>query len=227
MPVKVQKMFTAWSFSRWKDWNECPLKARFKHIDKVPEPGPKAPALLRGEIIHKEAEDYTRGKLRTLPASLKLFAAEFKELRKMKAIAEGKWAMDIKWDVADFFDWKNAWCRVVLDAHYYVPKLKLANVIDHKTGKIYPDNGDQMELYAISGFAHYPMSVEVHTKLWYLDQGEEKVEKFTRGKDLPKLQAKWRKAVVPMLSDRKFLPRPGDYCGRCPFSQRKNGPCKY
>ena len=229
MPLKPVKQFTSWSFSRYKDWMECPLKAKLKHIDKVPE-GEKGPALLRGEVIHKEAEDFTRGKIRKIPASLKLFAKEFAHLKKMKAVAEGKWAMTVEWKPIDFFDWGKAWCRVVLDAHYYLPRPRRAVVIDHKTGKIYPDNQHQIELYVIAAFAHYETAQEVQPALWYLDQGEIRPEDariYTRSKDLPKLQSKWKKNVIPLLTDRKFLARPGDYCSRCAYSNRRGGPCKY
>lgn len=230
MPLKPVKQFTAWSFSRWKDWTECPLKARLKHLDKVPE-GAKGPALLRGEAIHIDAQKFTEGKVRKIPESLKLFAKEFAELKRMKAIAEGKWAMTVAWKPIDFFDWNRAWCRVVLDAHYYLPRRHHAVVIDHKTGKIYPDNKAQIELYVIAGFAHYDMADTIEARLWYLDQGEilpkGDAGVFTRKKDLPALQKKWKQNVIPMMTDKKFLPRPGDYCSRCAYSARRGGPCKY
>jgi hypothetical protein len=228
MPIKPVKMITAWSYSRYNDHSGrdgCPARTKYKHIDKVPETGPKSPALVRGEVIHKLAEDFLRGKIKKLPKELSLFPKEFAELRKMKAVPEGKWGMTVVWEPVDFFDWANAWVRVVLDAHYK-PEPAVAKVIDFKTGKIYGDNQDQLELYALAGFAHYPDVDSISTELWYLDQGEIKDRQYNR-KDVAKLQRKWRKNVIPILTDRKFLPRPGDYCGRCPYSQRKNGPCKY
>lgn len=224
MPSLPVRQFTAWSFSRWKDWAECPLKARLKHLDKLPE-GPKGPALIRGEQIHKLAEDYTKGLIARLPKELKLFSKEFAVLRKAKAVAEGKWAMTVQWKPTEFNNWTHAWCRVVLDAHYQ-PKPRVTDVIDHKTGRIYPDNRDQMELYAIAGFAHYADTETVNTRLWYLDQGVEKAEKFTR-KQVVVLQKKWREKVIPMLSDKKFIPRPGEQCARCAYSIRRGGPCKF
>src|SRR4051794_17367719 len=107
-------MFPAWSFSRYKDHKECPAKAKYKHLDKLPEwaDGAKPPAMLRGETIHKEGEAYLRGKA-LLPASFKAFSREMRELRKAQAIPEGKWGMSIKWTVADFFDWGGCWVWLV------------------------------------------------------------------------------------------------------------------
>lgn len=221
MPTKPIKQFKAWSFSRYKDHTECPRRAKLKHLDKVPE-GPKGAALVRGEKIHKLAEDFVSGKLKKLPAELKLFSKEFAVLRKAKAVTEGKWAMTIAWAVIDFFDWAMAWCRVVLDSHYAVDD-ETVRVIDYKTGKIYGDNKEQLELYAIAGFAHYEGAEEIETELWYLDQGELKKEVFKR-KDLAKLQKKWKTKVIPMLTDKKFIPRPGPQCAYCSYSIRKHDP---
>jgi hypothetical protein len=69
---------------------------------------PKPPAMLRGEVIHKEGEDYLRGKVKLVPVSFKAFHKEMQELRKAKAIPEGKWGLSSKWTVADFFDWAAA-----------------------------------------------------------------------------------------------------------------------
>lgn len=235
-PVNVLKQpppryFTAVSFSRYRDHAECPRRARLAHLDKYAVPGTpppkKSPAMERGERIHKLAEDYTLGKLAKLPTELKRFGAEFKALRKAKAVVEGKWGLTVKWEPCDFFDWNACWCRVVLDAHYAVART--ARVIDHKTGKIYGDNADQLELYALGGFAYYPDVDEVQTELWYLDQGvilPDPPKVYLR-REVPKLQKKWRERFIPMLVDRKFVPRPGPHCARCDFAKAKGGPCEF
>lgn len=225
---KFIKMFTSWSYSRYKDHKECPRKAKLKHLDKVPE-GERGPALIRGDDIHKKAEAFVKGKLKRLPPELNGFAAEFKELRKAKATAEGKWAMTVQWKAVDYFDWAMAWCRVVLDSH--LPKgKKRVQVNDYKTGRIYPDNEEQMELYSIAAFAHYPDADEAEVQLWYLDQPRDRNNPLTKvytRKHLPALQKKWRERSIPILTDKKFIPRPGDHCARCPYSVRKHkGPGK-
>lgn len=230
MPLKPVKQITQWSYSRYKDWMECPLKAKLKHLDKVPE-GPKGAALLRGGEIDKEAELFLKGDIKKAPQSLKLFGKEFLEIRKLHAIPQSKWALDVNWEPLDDFFHPRTWLRVVLDAHYYLPKRKHAVVIDFKTGKIYPDNQNQVELYTVTGFAHYPMAETIEARLWYLDQGEiipkGDAGVFSRKKHFEPLKKKWRQNVIPMLTDKKFLARPGDYCGRCSFSARRGGPCKY
>lgn len=237
MPKKVNildrpppRYFTAWSYSRWADHAECPRRARLKHLDKVPESAEKSPALVRGDTIHKLAEKYVKGEVARLPAELKSFTDEFKTLRKIKATAEGKWGLTLKWEPSDFFDWDRTWLRVVLDAHHPVGTDRV-KVIDYKTGKVYGTNAEQLELYALAGFAHYPDVKVVETELWYLDQGEilpadEDARTFTI-KQVPKLQKKWRERVIPLLRDKKFVPRPGPHCHRCAYSKKKGGPCEF
>lgn len=227
MPAPV-KMFEAWSYSRYKDHVQCPRYAHWKHILKKPQ-RPPGPAMQRGRDIHKDAEDFVRGAVRRLPPTLKIFAGQFSELRKKKAIAEGKWAVTRKWQVTEYFNMAAAWLRVVLDAHY-CPTRTLARVIDYKTGRMYDDYGDQLELYAATGFAHYPNADECETQIWYLDQplGKDNPRTKTfRRSQMAGIQRKWNAKVIPILTDRKFVPRPGNYCGRCDFSKRNGGECQY
>lgn len=226
------RYFTSWSYSRWADHAECPRRARLKHLDKFVPPGEpkKSPALERGDRIHKDAEAYVKGGLKRLPKELSAFADEFKHLRKIGAVAEGKWALTITWQPVDFFDWNAAWLRVVLDAHHALATDR-AKVIDYKTGKVYGTSADQLELYAVAGFANYPDVKVIETELWYLDQGlilpaDEEARTFDR-RQLPNLQKKWRERVIPMMRDKKFVPRPGPHCWRCDYSKKKGGPCEF
>ena len=74
------KQITAWSFSRYSDYKQCPLKAKLKHIDKITEP--KNEAMERGAAIHDLAEKYIKGTISRLPSDLTLFKAEFAKFKK-------------------------------------------------------------------------------------------------------------------------------------------------
>lgn len=223
MPTKPAKMFTAWSYSRCSVHDECPARAKYQFLDKIPQ-GEKSPAMERGGVIDKEATEFLERRVKKLPASLKLFSREFAALLRAKAKAQVQWALTAAWQPTDWFG-PQAWCRVVLDAHHKVGQAAL-KVVDFKTGKIYESNREQLELYALAGLANYPEVDEVETQLWYLDQGEIVQKSYLRSQ-LPALQKRWREKVIPILSDRRFVPRPGDYCRWCPYSKRKAGPCKF
>lgn len=225
MPKPPVRRFTAWSFSRYRDHLQCPLRAKLSHLDKLDRDVPKGPALIRGDQVHRAAEAFIIGKEKKLAPELETFAAEFRDLKKRKASSEGKFAVDRDWQLVDFFDWNRAWGRMVADAHYCVKAS--AVVIDFKTGRAYPDNEEQLELYAIPVFLTYPRAIEVKTQLWYTDQGTIGGERTFKRSRLPSLIKTWTHRVAPMLADTKFVARPGEHCRYCNFRKAKGGPCKY
>lgn len=229
----------SWSFSRWNEYRGCPAKFKYKALDKLPEP--PSPAMERGTAIHKLAEDYTNGKLRTLPAELKLFKDEFKALRGQKVkMVEEQWAFKSDWSLTKWNDWSGCWLRVKLDVAYINAEHNALVPIDHKTGKFRDEKNDeyllQLDLYGVAGFAQVPTVDVVSPRLWYIDQGrvfpdpdandaEEEIEYFP--KDIKLMRKKWEDRVKPMFMDRTFKPTPGDACRFCHFRKSNGGPCKY
>lgn len=220
MPTKptVAPQIYAWSYSRLKDYENCPLKAKLKHVDKIAEPGSEA--MDNGNRVHKLAEAYATGKLKKLPIELINFKAEFAELLKRKKTlsVEQQLAFGKTWAPASWFG-KDAWVRVVIDVWYV--EGKSAVVVDHKTGKVRPENMDQLSLYAIAAMETDRNVEDVKATLWYLDAGEDPSEMFTRSQ-LPKLKAYWEKRSLPMLRDQTFAPTPNRLCGWCFYSKAKD-----
>ena len=250
MPTKAKaaaQRFLAWSWSRFNDHRRCAFYAMLKYLKKLPEPG--GPALDRGQAIHKMAEDYVKGDLAALPPELKLFKEEFAYLRKIKANTEGQLAVDRNWKPVDWFS-KDAWLRVITDARYEEPGDPSRVVaIDYKTGKIYEENDEQLSLYSPALFAHYPKAEELTLKLYYLDQGEERIYRYARGgiakpqtvkakkrggaptvEKAPSsvlLQRQWTEKSYPIMTDKKFTPTPNEKCRFCHFRKANGGPCKF
>lgn len=219
--MAIQKI-TAWSYSRWQTYEQCPLKAKLKFIDKKQEPS--SPPMERGTAIHKMAEDYVKGVVKKLPVELKLLASQFKTLAKFKASAEEQWCFNSKWENADWFG-SDAWLRIKVDAIDHRPKDKIA-IIDHKTGREKDDHTDQLSLYAMGSFLKYEEVEIVTAQLWYLDSGNIKEETFKR-EDLLKLKREWIKKTKPMLNDTTFAPKPSNACRWCHFRKENGGPCKF
>lgn len=217
------QQITAWSYSRWQTYQDCPQKAKFKFIDKLPEPG--SSAMERGSAIHKLAEDFTAGKVRArgVPPELVKFKEEFKELKRLKPLCEEQWAFTSNWQTTGWFD-KDAWLRVKMDA-YYLENFKMG-LIDHKTGKVKEDHITQLGLYALAGFKKFPEIETAVASLWYLDHGTMTSREYTR-EQMAALQKEWERMSKPMLNDTKFLPKPGNSCRWCHFSKSKQGPCRY
>lgn len=224
--MKKVKQLKSWSFSRYRDYVECPLKARFKHVDRIKEP--ENDAMRRGTAIHKLAEDYIKGKKRTLAPELKSFEGIFAMLRaqyKKKIngmVVEDTWAFTKDWTETQWDDWVGCMVRIKLDCAHHEDEETLI-VTDWKTGKFREEKNaeyeEQLELYALAALLLHDHIQQVKPRLAYTDlgifyplEGHERV--FTR-KDIPKLKALWAKRTRKMLADTVFKPTPSDQCRWC------------
>lgn len=239
------KQLTSWSFSRYSDYKQCPLKAKLKHIGKISEPPNEAMA--RGAQIHNLAEDFIKGKVPKLAPELKLFEKEFKRLRAMfkkisqSMVVEDNWAFTKDWDETAWNNWTACWVRIKLDCAHHEEDTVLV-VTDWKTGKFRPEQNEeyveQLELYALSALLLHDHIEEVRPRLAYTDLGRiypdgqtEPIMSYSRA-DIPKLKKAWEKRVKAMMNDTTFAPRPNDKCKWCWYGQSKKsaggpGLCKY
>lgn len=222
----MTQKITAWSFSRLQDYRKCPRMAKFKHVDRLKEPGNAA--MERGSAIDKMGEDFIMGRLKKLPAELKSFEEGFKELRKRGASAQEQWAFNQAWKPVDWFA-KDAWLRVKTDVKLFTAETKTVLVIDNKTGKQRDEHAEQVKLYALGAFLMIPEAEKVDARLWYTDLGVESPEepKVYARSELKQLQTYWLKQVKPMLADTVFAPRASSHCRYCHFRKDNGGPCEY
>jgi hypothetical protein len=221
-------LLTAWSYTRYADYKRCPMFFAYKHLLRIKEPA--GPAMQRGRDIHKEGEVYLSSprKPRKVPDSYGHFREEMEQLRGLNPSVEQQWGFRQDWTPTGWFD-KDCWTRNVLDV-CVVYDDHTADVIDHKTGKKYGSNDEQMELFGLVTFCKFPEVIEVTTRLWYLDIAdprENRVEADFKKADEAALKKDWAKKVKPMFMDRKFPPRPNDKCKWCFLSKEKGGPCKF
>jgi CRISPR/Cas system-associated exonuclease Cas4 (RecB family) len=249
------KPITSWSYSRYSDYKECPLKFKLKHIDRIKEP-PSA-AMEKGIAVHKMAEDYIKGvacidldgkklKLGQCPGELTGLKDELDRLKKLykrktlPMIIEDQWGFDSNWSEAAWDDWTGCWLRVKLDeAHYEVVEgVHYLYIRDWKTGKMSPYKNaeymEQLELYALVALI---MSVQenviVVPEIGWTETGEfypAEHERVTYSReDVPRLKAEWEKRVRPMFNDKTFPPKPNHSCKWCYFSVngKNKGPCKF
>jgi hypothetical protein len=217
----------AWSYSRWATYETCPLQFKLRHIDRVPEP--QAPAMVRGNKIHKELAAHLNGADEIGPAPLPPEALKFTKLieelkNHQDKVVEQQWGFTSVWKPTTWFG-SNVWFRSVLDVLVAYAD-ETAEDVDWKSGKRYGSNDEQMETQAIAVFSKYPHIGHVTTRLVYLDIGEEEFAEFS-STDKEKLQEKWEKKVKPMFVDDMFVARPNDKCKFCNYSKSKQGLCRF
>lgn len=220
-------LVTSWSWSRYKAHKDCPAAFKYDVIDKLPR-GPSPPAMVRGETIHLIAEKYAKGgKPKPVTHELAKFEKQFKEITQLNPIIETGWGFKRDWSYIGRESWygDDVWLRVKTDVSIIYGDAT-ADIIDHKTGKIYEDNADQVGLFALAGFKRFPKLKHITARLWYLDSGDEIIEEYDVGQ-VPALTTKWERKIRPMFADRRFPPRPSWRCARCNFSKANGGPCKF
>ena len=228
MPTKVAKPITAWSFSRYRDWRKCPFFFKQKYMLGMQEPGSEA--MDRGTAIHTHAENFLRGKAKTLHPELASFSEEFKDLKKRKALAEGEWAFDANWEPVSWFA-KAAWVRIKIDT--VAMNGDTVEVWDWKTGKFsqykLPEYEDQTELYVVGALLNFPRAASASPILAFTDEGVQWPDppKLVKPAALPKLKKKWEVLVKPMFADKTHKPKPGNHCRWCHFRKENGGPCPY
>jgi len=227
--VKITKTITAWSHSRWSDYELCNYMAGLKHAMGQKTPGSKA--MDRGTEIHQTAQNFVANGGR-VPADLKPLAADFKIMRTLKGESEKELAFDKDWNVTSWFNEANkpnAWCRVKVDRIVFAtPEKRVGRIIDYKTGKISDKPYEtQLELYAVADLIVDPLADEASTELWFTDHGKiikREAGNYKRG-ELPMLKKTWEKRVKKMLTDTRFKKMPGNHCRWCHFRKSNNGPC--
>lgn len=236
------RQFKSWSNSRYNDYAQCPARANYKHLLKLPEP--KSPQMQRGIDVAKAEEDYFLGKRKTIPIEVvKSLHPLFKEIKKpakgKELLVEQNWGFTKDWKVTDYFDWDNCALRVKVDVGYKIgTDLYL---YDNKTGGLDKKNGglrlsdrekyeEQLDLYRAAGIARFPDVKRIYSQLIYTDLGvtyPAEAPMMSTAAAAIKAQKDWSKRVLPLFNDKRFLPRPGYYCQWCHYRKSNGGPCKY
>lgn len=223
-------LITAWSYSRWSLYDQCPAKFRYKHIVKMPDPSSAAGE--RGNVVHSAAQSYIQAKKTPskIPTEFATLATELKQLRAASATAEQDWGFRKDWGWTGRKDWfgQDVWVRMRSDATaLYEDNTGL--MVDWKTGRKYDTHQKQGELSGLLMLMRHPELTEVDVRFWYTDVpvADNEMQLDIVRADVPALQKDWEKNVQPMFSDRKFAPKPNRFCGWCNFSAAKGGPCKH
>lgn len=231
-------MINTWSFSRLSVFEDCPARAKFAYIDKIPEPvrplppGKTEHANDRGSRIHTASELFTTQNISLAP-ELRHFAPEHLNLReryralKTNVQAEQEWGFNRDWLPVTWSS-PDIWARIKLD---YFVKLSDTHgvVIDLKTGRRFGNevkHTQQGLVYQLAALIKYPSLLKVTTEFWYTDQNEITGSTFLRHQGLRFLSGIDARAKK-MTSAKVFPAKPSAYnCRWCPFSQNGTGHCK-
>lgn len=209
-----------WSYSRISCFEKCPLQYEYRYRMKL-KGGEPSPALARGTAIHTLAECYLDGTVDDLPVELEKVRDTMEKLRAAEAVPEEWWHFHPDWDIADTWSW-----FVIKSDAYHFPKGDVAEIVDFKTGKMYPDHRDQLHLYATGAFARFPKVDRVIAKAVYIDQGTVLDFEWERP-DWQIMKNNWEARAKRVGLATEFRPNPNRFCPWCDYNAANGGPCTH
>jgi|TARA_R110002126_G_scaffold10869_5_gene49930 hypothetical protein len=209
-----------WSFSKIKAFEQCPKQ--FYH-EKVLKQFPfvQTQAILYGNQFHKMAEDFI-GKDVPIPERFNYVAKALQSLKDKAGtkLVEQKMGIREDLDPCGFYD-KEVWFRGIADL--LILHKDVAFVVDYKTGKSakYADKG-QLELMALSVFAHYPEIERVRAGLLFV-VSKDLIKTTYTNYDKDTLWSKWIGKYQQMAKAAEldvWNPRPNGLCrNHCPVTE--------
>jgi len=223
-------MFKSTSFSRIKEFRECPLKAKLKFLDKVEDPRPELPEgkehpMDRGSRIHELAERLViSGEIEQIPEELKRFENRFETLCELynQGVCQTEMpvAFNEQWQQSDPKDFQNTRYRMIADV--FIDLDGHIVVIDHKTGRKEGNEPIHMQQgieYLCAVYMIYPSAQKFTFEVWYLDKGDVLTATFTRA-EIADHVASFKKRHEKLWKTTLFPPTPSlQACLFCPFKK--------
>lgn len=218
---------TRTSYSGISTYEGCGAQYEFSYIQGIEAPSGEAAA--RGTRLHTGGESFLKGQLtfEALPVDYWRVKKDMAFMKQQKAKSETVICVDKDWKVVPK-NHPSTVIKCIIDVHWFHKPLKILNITDLKTGKIYRDeHTDQLQLYATAGYSAYPSAQTVKVNGLYLDQGRKDCEATYPVKMLPHLRKHWMERAIKVLTATEFKPNPTeDNCKWCFYNKkRKGGPC--
>lgn len=207
----------AHSYSSIKMFENCPKNYFHQRIEKsVRDPGNAVTAY--GERVHKSLElrikdgeplDRESKAYEPLAAAIEKATLGFDDLT-----TEEEMTLNEKLEPTGWWD-SDAWLRSKIDV--LARRGPKAYMFDWKTGKRRPDF-DQLEMFAVQVFKHYPQVEQIKTTFVWLKEGKTDSETFTRAQE----PAIWEKILGKItriegaLEHDNWPAKPSGLCNWCP-----------
>lgn len=199
------------SFSSMSTWAKCPRRYKAQYVERsVKDIGSEATR--KGEIVHKEIEDYLKG-IREAPPAIRPpdgFVEALRLLPEGMVQPERPMAVDHDLKPCDFWS-RGALLRGKLDVVVSLGDVLLA--VDWKTGKRRKQDTDlQAKVYSVLLRSAYP-DREVHIVFDYLNNGRDPVIE-AKPEDTNAVLS----VIVAIEEDKSYPPVPTPLCAWCPVT---------
>jgi hypothetical protein len=217
-------MVVAWSLTKLKTFLQCGAKYDYRYNQRLPDISSLASQ--RGTQIHATLAGFIAG-TNPLEGPLEFYHGFLTALKDsaVPLYTEKKIALRQDWTAIPDSSDEKAWFVGYLDL--YRETEDHANYWDWKTGKIYPDHLEDMEVYALAVMAAKPRLETVTAIYAYVDKGQKRERTFVRQAEYDTLKEKWSEKVRRMEGTTQFIPNPQFMCRYCPYSRAQGGPCPF
>ena len=207
------------SYSGKSLYRKCPKAFKSAYIDGVRDDSPK-PAAERGTMIHDLLEKFFKGEV-SYPdhVALKPWRRFMEQLTLKQPKPEGELAVDINWKPIAY-DSPDAFFRGKYDLSFQ--DAGVVELLDWKTGKIYPEHEHQGECYV----ALTDEAIGYNVSMVYIDKYDEVHRYFHNARDRLKLIDNIHKEITDIRNDEEFKVTPSENaCRWCVLSWRNGGTC--
>lgn len=215
---------TRTSYSAITTAEECNTKYYFSYIEQ--REYTVGAAGQRGSRLHTSAEKFLKDELpwERLPVDFHKVHNYMRMFKQIPAKSEEVWCVSGDGMVLEL-NHPSTFIKAIVDVHYVIDDG--LHIFDLKTGKIYQDHIEQLQLYATLGLLVYPQVERVHVAGLYIDEGTEAQEAtYPRSMHQHLLNHWWERANKTLMLE-EFPPTVGGHCNRCSFSRGRGGPCQY
>jgi RecB family exonuclease len=212
----------SWSYTKLRDWENCPRQYRWKHVARNKEP--ETEQQLWGERVHSALDARAKGE--PLPASMLNLEKLGAVIDKAKRIGltvvheknKGQIAFDRDLRIVDDWFGKTVYGRVIVDLMLIAEEH--AVIIDYKTGKK-RDDDTQLKIFAGVGFIKLPTIKTIETRYVWTNGSPSTVKTYTRD------DAAWIWNDILPRVDRmetgitrgQYDPKPSGLCHWCPVKE--------
>ena len=211
----------SWSYTRLRDYENCPRQYRWKHVARNKEP--ESEEQLWGERVHEALDQRASG--RPLPAGMESLEKLGRTIDRAKQLGvevvhekeKGQIAFTRELHLTEWFA-KNVYGRVIIDLALIGPTH--AVIVDYKTGKK-RDDDLQLKIFAGVGFIKYPDVQTIETRYVWTNGSPSTIKSYSRA-DAPWIWNDILPRVDRMetgIARGQWQPRPSGLCGWCPVME--------
>jgi len=172
--------------------------------------------------MHLMCEEFVKGTTQVVHPEVAKVGPSLLMLKSQGAKTEAVWLLNKNWESVENQD--DAWIKAIIDVHYINEGVLYLK--DYKSGQMYDDHKEQLELYGLIGMSKFPEVKRVEHSALYLDMNYEGHQGSIIRPMVNTMVKVWDTNARNMMEDEVFEPKPGNQCRWCPYSKvNNNGVC--